>query len=124
MHAGFVFTYGVLQISLWVLFHAIGVFLGIVFPFFYRKIREEGKIIYVHISTAVLAIVLPAIPALLHLIDGYAIASSSVDTCTGRNGTITYFTMILPISVVLASATTMLVIIFQKILKVLIVLNI
>ena len=66
----------------------------------------------------VFALVFPAILALLNLIDGYSIAPGPIDACTGGNVTITYFTTILPVSVLLAMATSVLVILFWKIFKV------
>ena len=38
-----------------------------------QKIQDEGRIRYIHASTVVLGLVLPSIPTLLPLIDGYAI---------------------------------------------------
>ena len=63
--------------------------------------------------------VLPAIPALLPLIDGYvAIFPDPLIFCLGRNSAITYFTMILPVSILVAISTTMLVTILWKIFKI------
>ena len=66
----------------------------------------------------VLGLVLPAIPALLPLIYGYAIVPGLFTFCLGRNIGISFYTMILPMSVLAAMSTTMLAIIFWKILKV------
>ena len=118
MYAGIVDTYGIVQLSLWVAFHALGLCWGIVFPFHYRRFKIEGRIKYIHASTVVLALVLPAVPALLHLINGYSISPGPIVNCLGRNVSITYFTTILPVSVLLAMATSVLVILFWKILKV------
>ena len=118
MYAGIVDTYGIVQLTLWVAFHALGLCWGIVFPFHYRRFKIEGRIKYIHVTTVVFALVFPAILALLNLIDGYSIAPGPIDACTGRNVTITYFTTILPVSVLLAVATSVLVILFWKIFKV------
>ena len=110
------YTFG--QISLLVAFHALGLCWGIVFPFHYKRVKAEGRIKYIHVTTVVLAFVLPAIPALLHLIEGYSIAPGSFGICFGQNKAIVYFTMILPMSILLATATSVLVISFWKIFKV------
>ena len=117
-NAGVVHTYGLVQAALWVTFHALGLCWGIVFPFHYRRFKTEGRIKYIHVTTVVLAFVLPAIPALLHLIEGYSIAPGSFGICFGRNKAIVYFTMILPMSILLATTTSVLVILFWKIFKV------
>ena len=110
------YTFG--QISLLVAFHALGLCWGIVFPFHYKRVKAEGRIKYIHVTTVVLTLVLPAIPALLHLIDGYSISLGPQAVCTGQNIAITYFITILPMSILMAMATSVLVILFWRILKV------
>ena len=73
---------------------------------------------YVHITTVLLALFLPTIPALLHLKHGYTMTDTPTTVCTGRDAAVTFFTLILPASILLAVATSMLVIIFWTILKV------
>ena len=62
--------------------------------------------------------VLPAIAALVPLIDGYTITPIPLDSCIGRNVVVTYFTTILPVSVLMAAITTVLVFLFWTIFKV------
>ena len=78
----------------------------------------EGKIKYVHITTVLLGLLLPTIPALMHLKDGYTMTDTPTTLCTGRNEAVTYFALILPSSCLIATSSTALVIIFWKILKV------
>ena len=118
MCTGFVHSYALEQISLWTVFHAIGLLKSIYFPFFYRKIKREGASKYIHISTVVVALVLPIVPALLHLIDGYSIAPSPVVICTSRNITITYYSLVLPVSVPFGTTITILILLFRKIFRV------
>ena len=119
VYAGIVFTYGLIQGSLFVVFHAVGLCWGIVFPFHYRRFKTEGRIKYIHITSVILALVLPAISALLHLIGGYSIGSGLITSvCSGRSIAIAYFTTILPVSVLLSMTTSVLVIMFWKLLKV------
>ena len=100
------------------MFHAFGLLRGIAFPFFYRRIKEEGTLKYIHISTVVIALVFPLVPALLHLIDGYSIAPAPISVCIGRNMAITYYSLVLPISILFAITTTIFILLSQKILKV------
>lgn len=73
MYAGIAVTYVLIQGSLFITFHVLGLCWGIVFPFHYRRFKVEGRIKYIHITSVILALALPAISALLHLIDGYSI---------------------------------------------------
>ena len=110
--------YLLLQITLWGTFHALGLCWGIAFPFHYRRFKTEGRVKYVHVITVILGLVLPAIPALVPLIDGYTITLSPIDICGPRDVAIAYFTMILPISILIAASSTVLIILFWIIFKV------
>ena len=117
-NTGIGFMYGMAQLGLFVLFHAIGLCWGVVFPFHYRKFKAEGKLKYIHITTVLIALFLPLVPALLHLKEGYGIADTPTVVCQGRNVHVTFFTLILPMSAILAVATSVLVVMFWKIFKV------
>ena len=116
--AGITDFYVFSQISLWRMFHTLGLCWSIVFPFHYRRFKTEGRIKHIHVSTVVLGLVLPSIPALLPLIDGYVIIPGQHHFCTGSNVTIIFFIVVFPVSILVATSTTMLVIIFWKIFKV------
>ena len=118
VHAGIVGVYFLLQITLFMTFHAIGLSWGIIFPFHYRRFKAHGRIKYVHASTLILGLILPAIPALLHLINGYTIAIDLNSSCRGRNEQINYFFITLPLSILTALATSAFVILLWKIFKV------
>ena len=118
MHAGIMNVYELIQITLLVAFHSFGLFWSIVFPFHYRRFKLEKKIKYVHITTLVLFLVLPLFPALLHLIDGYSIGIDTFNPCNGRNRAVTYTTTALPISIMLAITSSLMIIIFWTIFKV------
>lgn len=115
---GIVAVYLFLEITLLVTFHAVGLSWGIIFPFHYRRFKATGRIKYIHASTVVLGLVLPAIPALLHLIHGYTIGIDVHSTCIGRNESITYFFVILPMSILMAVSASAFVILLWKIFKV------
>ena len=117
-YAGIANSYLLVQITLWGTFHALGLCWGIVFPFHYRRFKIEGRIKYIHVITVVLGLVLPAISALVPLIDGYTITPSPIDRCVGRNEIIIFFTTILPISVLMAVSSSVLIILFWIIFKV------
>ena len=93
IYAGVAYSYLLLQITLWGTFHALGLCRGIMFPFYYRRFKTEGRIKYVHVIIVILGLVLPAISALVPLVGGYTITSSKIgDHCFGRNTAITFFT--------------------------------
>ena len=121
MHAciiGIVSSYAIVQIILLVTFHAMGLGWSIMFPFHYRRFKTNGRIKYIHASTVALSLVLPAIPALLLTIHGYIVIPGPFEFCIPRNIDIAYFTITLPISILLATTTSIFVLLFWKILKV------
>ena len=118
MPAGVLNIYVVAQVTLWITFHALGIMRSVVFPFAYRQLKAEKKLVYINFSTVVAALFLPLIPSLLHLIDGYDVTMAPFEVCIGQNVPITYFTFLLPASILLAVTSTALIIIFWKIMKV------
>ena len=108
----------IVQITLWGTFHAVGLYWGVAFPFHFRRFKSEGRIKYVHVTTVIVVLLLPMIPALVPLVDGYAITLGPSDLCVGSNMDITYFTVILPISVLMATSSTILIILFWIVFKV------
>ena len=82
-------------------------------------VMKTGKTLkYYHITTVLLALILPTLPALIHLYDGYTIGNSPTTVCLGRNVAVTFFALILPLSGLIAVASSALIILFGKILKV------
>ena len=110
--------YAVMQLNIWAMFHAMGLCWGIVFPFHYRSFRNEGKIKYILAASVSFALLFPTIPALLYLKDGYAALFTPTRVCTGRSLKVTYFAFLLPSSIILATTTFALAVVFWTILKV------
>ena len=119
MTAGVVYHYGVIQIGLWTLFFTLGVSWGIFFPFHYQRFKSTRRLKYIHTASIVLSIVLPVIPISIQLKDGYHISESPRRAiCIGRNIDAIFYAFLLPFSILSAVITTLLVLIFWKILKV------
>lgn len=118
MIVGIVKTYAVAQITLLLTFYALGLGWSIIFPFHYRRSKVNGRINYIHASTVALGLVLPAIPALLFVIHAYAINPGPYEFCVPRNTDIGCFALALPLSILLATTTSVFVTLFWRILKV------
>ena len=117
---GVVYHYGVIQIGLWTLFFTVGFFWGIFFPFHYQKFKLANRLKYIHATTILLGVILPIVPVAVQIItDGYQLSEAPRRAiCTGQNITATFFGFLLPFSVLSAIITSLLVLIFWKILKV------
>ena len=90
------------------------------FPLHLRKFRAEKKLKYVHVTTVLVALFLPLVPALLHLIRGYSLGNTPTVVCLGRSIAVTFYSFVLPLSIVSAivTVTSLLVILFWIIFKV------
>ena len=114
-----IFSYGLQQITMWGGLHATFLFWAVVFPFSYRQLKLSGRMRYAHIISVILAVVVPIPAALVHLlIDGYSASFSPTITCNGRNQDVTYYTFILPSSIIMCVITCLLVAIVWTIFKV------
>ena len=99
-------------------FHAVELCWGVIFPYNFRQMKIEQKMKYFHITAILLALLYPTLPAFINLHDGYVMAGSPTTVCFGRSSTVTFFGLILPLSILIAVATSALIITFWKILKV------
>ena len=118
VYIGIVFNYALMQSTFWVLFHVAALFWGIAFPFHYRQFKDNGYLKYIHVATVAVAILLPLVSALAPLKDGYVPARFPPIVCTAANTDYTFYTLVFPISILLAISTCLLIITFWIILKV------
>ena len=110
--------YTLQQVCLWGGLHTGFVFWAMRYPFSYRAFSISTRIRYAHVISVILAVVIPLPGALIHLKGGYIIIGNPSLVCAGRNTDYTYYTFILPLSVLLAITTCLLVLIFWTLLKV------
>ena len=108
---------------MWAFLHGIFLFWAVVFPFNYRQLRISGRIHYAHITSIVLAVVVPLPAALVHLKDGHIAFYTPTLFCQGRNRDYTYYTFILPVSIIMCITSCLLVVIIWTIFKVIIIIN-
>ena len=118
------FTYGLVQVCVWAILDNIFMFWALKFPFSYRQLLLSGRIHLAHIISATLGLFIPMPAALVQLVDGYTIIFAPPLTCNGRNIDHIYYTLILPISVVIGITTLMQMIIVWTIFKVLVIFRI
>ena len=87
-------------------------------PFGFDQAKKLGKLGYAHIISVVLAVVVPLIGPCALLRDGYVVTSFPSLVCVGRNLDVTYYTIILPMSLIAATMSYLLLLFFWTILKV------
>lgn len=119
--AGVVFSYTLEQICVWTTLHALFLYWGIAFPFSYRHLRISGKLRTAHIICVLLGLIIPLSAALIPLIDGHIVTVHPTLACGVRNTDITFYTFILPLSILLAGTTCLLALMFWTIFRVCII---
>ena len=101
------------------LVHTAFLFWGVTFPLQYIELIINGKFRHVfHLATVILAILLPLETGLLQLINGYRRSFNPSVACIGRDNDYIYYTFILPLSIMFAVGSCLLVLIFWNMIKV------
>ena len=115
-HSGSVYYYALLQLAIWWICHVAALFWKVKFPF---HAKAFSNVKFVHILVIVAALLLPVAPVISAFVTGgFTIGSFPPLLCVTKNGNAVYFTLILPISLVVAIGTTLLILILATILKV------
>ena len=89
------------------------------FPLHSRSYEKARRIKYIHLICVILALVLPLVPVItVASKGGFTITRYPTFLCTGSDADATYYTIVLPIVIILGIGTTVLVLVFWKIHKV------
>ncbi len=95
------------------------VFWTIKFPFHYRSYQNDRKIKYIHVTVLVLGLVLPGVPVGATIAAGeYVLTRFPPIVCLADNEDASFYSLILPISILVAAGTSLLIVVFYEILKV------
>ena len=87
-------------------------------PFGLRRFKKDGKMRYVHTTTVVLAAVLPLVGSCMLLRDGYVVTFFPALACVGRNLDMAFYAFTLPLSLVVGTVSSILLIFFWTLFKV------
>ena len=130
------FTYTLMQLATWWLFHTASLFWKIKFPFKSRAYQVSHKIKYIHIACIIAGILIPAVPIIASVVDSAVDYDSSTGRsflsgglgfsqtryppilCTGSDGDVVFYSLVMPIDIALAIGCTLLIYIFWIIHKV------
>ena len=136
------FTYILCQMAVWWLFHTASLFWKVIFPFHSRSVEVSGRVKYIHITCVIAGILFPFVPIItsmsklavdvreraengtsshqLFLSEGLGFFSSRFPAilCTGSDRDAVFYSLILPIDLILATGCTLLLIIFWSVHRV------
>ena len=108
----FLFYCPLMQTSFWFC-HVVAVFWTIQFPITARRFENKGYFKFVHLGMVAAVLVLPWITLGIILgTQGYVISRFPTILCFPRNVNVTFYAFILPLSIILATGMSLIVIIF------------
>ena len=120
--AGIVFYYGLFQLAVWWFCHEISLFWKIKFPFHARSFETAHRMKYVHITMVTVGLILPALPVIVTFTtgdpSGFGLTRFPPILCTGLEKDSTFYSLVLPINILMATGIPLLIIIFWIIHKV------
>ena len=115
--AGFVFQFLVLMTFLFWLQHITHIWITIVFPHAAKKLKKRERVI--HILMVVVMVVISLIgPVVAVAKYPYIVPRLPAFVCFSSNLNWTFYSLILPCSIILALATTFLILLFERTYKV------
>ena len=123
--AGIVIYYGLLQVTVWWFCHVVSLFWGIQFPFHARSFKAANRLKYIHIAMVAVSLVLPTIPVIVAFTAGspstrgFGITRFPPITCTSLQRDPTFYSLVLPINILIGIGVPLVIIIFWTIHKVL-----
>ena len=114
--------YGLFQLAVWWFCHEISLFWGIRFPFHAKSFETAHRTKYVHITMVAVGLVLPALPVIVTFTtgdpSGFGLTRFPPILCTGLQRDSTFYSLVLPINILMATGIPLLIIIFWIIHKV------
>ena len=122
---GIAFYYGLFQLAVWWFCHEISLFWGICFPFHSRSFETARHTKYVHITVVAVRLVLPALPVIVTFTNGdpsgFGLTRFPPILCTGMQRNSTFYSLVLPLNIIMAIGIPLLIVIFWIIHKVIVV---
>ena len=118
-HTGGIFYYILFQGSLWWIFHVSVIFWGVQFPIHSKIFNNAHGTKYIHLTCVVLALLLPLVPVFTNAFKGgYTMGRFPPILCIGSDACATFYSLVLPVDIILGIGTNLLIVIFWKIHKV------
>ena len=122
--AGMVFYYCLFQLAVWWFCHVVSLFWKIRFPFHARSFETAHRLKYIHIVMVIVGLVLPTLPVIVAFTAGtpstrgFGLTRFPPILCTSLERDSTFYSLVLPINILLAVGVPLLIIIFWIIHKV------
>ena len=120
IHTGAVYYYITWQLALFWFFHIVSIFFEIRLPFQTRSVRASGRIKYIHSGLLLIAVLFPLIPVMILIfVGGFSSRRFPPFICSPGNANAAFYSTFFPLSLVIASGSSLMIGIVWIIVKVL-----
>ena len=113
------------QVAVWWFCHVVSVFWGIRFPFHFRSFKAAHCLKYIYVPMVIVGLVLPALPVIVSFTAGepsrrgFGLSTFPPTNCDSlQSAPATFYSLVLPVNLILVTGIPLLVIIFWIIHKV------
>ena len=111
--------YILLQLAVWWILHIAMILWKIQFPIHARSFEVAHRMRYIHIVMIIAALIIPLVPVITAAADGgYGLTRFPPILCTAKSTKATFYSLIMPIILIMQCGITMLLLIFWIIHKV------
>ena len=118
-YLGATIVYLLVQVVVLWFSHCVMTFWNIKFPFHASTHKHTNTIKYIHATVLVMGLVIPGVPvAAAFATGGFVLTSFPPITCTVRDRDALFYSIILPVCIVVASGVSLLVLVLDEIFKV------
>ena len=132
-YAGVVLYYGLIQGTLWWLFHICTLFWAFRFPLHFRSFQKTQRTNYVHLVCILLALVVPVFTVVVTIGNhanqdkgnstvanglGFGMTNFPPILCAGLDAKVTFYSLIMPITIFTEIGMTLMIITFWNVRKV------
>lgn len=115
---GVLFSYTSVQLVLWTGSLSVPLLWAVAWPDSYNRSKKAGYLRLLHSMSVVMALVVPMVPSLIQLEEGFQGVGVPALLCLGRNSSYTFYALSLILSVFSVVPTTGLVLVGWAMLKV------
>ena len=114
-------SYAVLPLTIWIAFQVGYILCAIFAPFYFNTLKEKKRtLVIIHIVALLIGILAPLVPSIASILAG---GFTAVDTkfppplCFGRDRKITIYFLVIPLTILMASIMTMLIMIIHLLIR-------
>ena len=121
INIGIMSSYAVLPLTIWIAVQVGYILCAICAPFYFNKLKKKKRtLVIIHIVALIIGILAPLVPSIASILSG---GFTTFDTkfppllCFGRDRKITMYFLVIPLTLLMATIMTMLILIIHLLVR-------